>query len=208
MTEKFKTSKRRRRTCWDKLRAHWLENRRRQRTDPATSAAAQLAALLLILFRRMPLVPAAPASIPYVPPAMSPGQVQRTAIARSLGIPTRYVDVVLAQGTVPYSVLFEHVRRGGRSRDDAMAALRQKAPASCRDWLDHVERWGLWSSLLLCYVRGGAEEDTDVKLLKSTLAWFQDLNSDGSPPAPADAGTDLRPGPGGGPDDDPKNRTP
>lgn len=195
MTEKFKTPKRRPRTCWDKLRARWLENRRRQRADRAMSAAAQLLALFMILLARMSLVPAAPVPAPYVPPPLSPGQARRTAIARSLGIPSRYVEVVLAQGAVPYSILFEHVRSGGRRRDDAMTVLRKRAPKSCRDWLDHVHDWGLWSELLLCYVRDGDDEDTDVKLLKSTLSWLQGFNPVGGPPGPADAGTDLKPRP-------------
>lgn len=197
MNEQFRTPTRRRRTCWDKLRARSLENRRRRRTDPPTSAAAQLVALVMFLLGRMPLVPAAPVTAHYVPPPMSPEQAQRAVIARRLGIPSRYVDVVLAQGAVPYSILFEHVRRGGRSRDDAITVLRQRAPESCRDWLDHVRDWGLWSELLLCYVRDGDDEDTDFKLLRSTLAWLQDLNSDDGPSSPAAAGTDLKPGPGG-----------
>lgn len=198
---KYKTGPRKNRTCWDKLRAQILEARRRRRNDPATSAATQLVALFTLIFGRMPLLPAGTVSAPYLPPSMSPRHARRIEIARRLGIPTRYVDVTLAHGTVPYPLLFDHVRRGGRSREDAMSVLRQKAPESCRDWLDHVETWGLWSSLLLCHVRGGVDEDTDVRLLKSTLAWLQDLNPGGSPPAPADAETAYTPGTGGNPSD-------
>ncbi|TAZ71098.1 hypothetical protein ELH72_29675 (plasmid) [Rhizobium ruizarguesonis] len=207
MNEKFKTPKRRRRrNCYDRLRARWLENRRRQRADPAASAVAQMMAMFVVLIGRMPLVPASPVPAPYVPPPLSPGQAHRNAVARRLGVPGRYVDVVLAQGTVPYGQLFEHVRRGGRSRNDAMTVLRQRAPEACRDWLDHVQDWGLWSSLLACHVREGADEDTDVKLLKSTLTWLRDLNPGGCPPAPAEAGVDLIPGPDEDPGNDP-NRT-
>jgi hypothetical protein len=205
MQQKSKTPRKRRRTCYDRLRTRWLENRRRQRADPAASAAAQLVVLFMTLLGRIPLLPAAPVPALYVPPPVSPGQVQRNAIARRLGIPSRYLDVVLAQGAVPYSILFEHVRRGGRSRDDTMTMLRQRAPEACRDWLDHVERWGLWSSLLLCHIRNRVDEDTDVKLLKSTLAWMQDLDASGDTPGPTDARMILKPGPGGNevnPDDD------
>lgn len=204
MNEKLKTpSKRRRRNCFDRLRARWLEKRRHQRVDPAASAVAQMMAMFVVLIGRMPLVPAVPVPTPYVPPPLSPGQAHRNAVARCLGVPSRYVDVVLAQGTAPYGLLFEHIRRGGRSRDDAMAMLRQRAPEDCRDWLDHVRKWGLWSSLLACHLREGADEDTDVNLLKSTLAWLRDLNPGGGPPAPADAGVDLIPGPDDEPDNDP-----
>jgi len=60
-------------------------------------------------------------------------------------------------------------------------------------------------------VRGGVDEDTDVKLLRSTLAWLQDLNSGNCVPGPADAGTALKPGTGGDeshPDDDPNKPKP
>jgi len=185
--------KKRRRTCWDRLRARVLESRRQRRTDPATSAAAQLLALFTLVAGRMPLVPTAAVLAPYTPPPISSGHARRVETARRLGMPSRYVDIVLTHGTVSYAVLFEHVRRGGRSREDAMFVLRQKAPEACRDWLDHVEQYGLWSSLLLCHVRG-VDQDTDVKLLKSTLAWLQDLNpGGGGPPPPADAGMNLTP---------------
>lgn len=194
MTEKFKTPrKRRRRTCYDRLRARWLESLRRQRAAPAVSAAAQMMTLFAFVFGRMPLVPALSAPAPYVPPPLSPGHARRIDLARRLGIPSRYLDAVLAQGNMPYSVLFEHLRRGGRSREDAMIMLRQRAPDSCRDWLDHVENWGLWSSLLLCHVRNGADEDTDLKLLRSTLAWLHDPNSSEGARGPADAGTAMKP---------------
>ncbi|MBY4591956.1 hypothetical protein [Rhizobium redzepovicii] len=203
---KFNTPKKRRRTCWDRLRARWLENRRRQRAAPAASAAAQLATIFMIVIGRMPLVPAAPAPASYVPPSLSPGQAQRIAIARRLGVPSRYVDVVLAHGTVPYSILFEHVRRAGRSRDDAISVLRQRAPEACRDWLDHVCDFGLWSELVLCHVRNGDDEDTNVKLLKSTLTWLELQKSDAGVPGPADAGTALKPGTGGDESDPNKPR--
>ncbi|MGO7911757.1 hypothetical protein ACC702_09300 [Rhizobium ruizarguesonis] len=198
MNGKIKTPKRkRRRNCYDRLRARLLEKRRRQRADPAASAIAQMMAVFVVLIGRMPLVPAVPLAAPYVPPPLSPGQAHRNAVARRLGVPSRYVDVALAQGTVPYGQLFEHIRRGGRSRDDAMTMLRQRAPGSCRDWLDHVESCGLWSELFLCHVRDGDENDTDVKLLRSTLAWLEAQSPDPGMPGPADAENTLTPGCGG-----------
>lgn len=193
--ETSKTRRKRRRTCYDRLRARMLEARRRRRANPAESAAAQLIVLFTILLGRMPLVPSVVTATPYTPPPLSPGEAHRRDIARRLRIPSGYVDVVLAQGTVPYSILFDHVRRGGKSRDDAMRVLRQRAPESCRDWLDHVEQWGLWSSLLLCHVRNGLDEDTDIRLLKSTLAWLDVESPDDGIPGPAGAGVPAKPGP-------------
>lgn len=207
MTYEFKTPRWRRRTCYDRLRAMMLEARRRRRAHPAGSAAAQLLALFTILLGRMPLVPSVVIPTPYIPPPLSPGEAHRRGVARRLGIPSRYVDVVMAQGTVPYSVLFDHVRRGGKSRDDAMKVLKQRAPKPCRDWLDHVEQWGLWSSLLLCHVRSGLDEDTDVRLLKSTLAWLHVETPDDGIPGPAGAGALATPGTRPemhDPDEDPK----
>ncbi|MCV3765153.1 hypothetical protein [Rhizobium sp. TRM95796] len=205
--EKSKTPRRRRRNCHDRLRAMMLEARRRRRANPAESVAVQLLALFTILLGRMPVVPSVVTPTPYTSPPLSPGEAYRRDIGRRLGIPPRYVGVVLAQGIVPYSVLFDHVRRGGKSRDDAMKVLRQRAPEPCRDWLDHVEQWGLWSSLLLCHVRSGLDEDTDVRLLRSTLAWLDVETPDDGVPGPAGAGAPATPGLGPDipdPDEDPK----
>ena len=97
MTEKFRTPRKTgRRTCYDRLRARWLESRRCSRAAPAVSAAAQMMALFAFVFGRIPLVPALPAPAPYVPPPLSPGHARRIELAQCLGIPSRYVDVVLA----------------------------------------------------------------------------------------------------------------
>jgi hypothetical protein len=204
--EKSKTPGRRRRNCYDRLRARMLEARRRRRADPATTAVMQLVTLFATIFGRMPLVSNIPMSA-YTAPPLSPSEAHRRQVARRLGIPTRYVDIVLAQGTVPYPILFEHIRRGGKSRDDALSVLRQRAPEACRDWLDHVADWGLWSELLLCHVHNGLDEDTDIKLLKSTLAWLEGQNSEEGIPGPVGAGAPVMPGIGPGdpePEDDPK----
>ncbi len=205
---KSKTSPRkRRRTCWDRLKLRRFESRRRGQADLATSAVTQLLALFAMIFGGMPLVPNIPMPVPYTPPSLSPGDAYRRGVAGRLGVPSRYVDIVLAQGTVPYPVLFDHIRRGGKSRDDAMSLLRQRAPACCQEWLDYVRDWGLWSQLMLCYVRDGLDEDTDVRLLKSTLAWLDVQNSEDGVPGPVGAGASATPGNGpdkSEPDDDPK----
>ncbi len=73
---------------------------------------------------------------------------------------------------VPYSILFDDIRRGGVSRRDALTELRRRSPEASLDWLKHIERWGLWADLLKCYVPNGPDDDTDVRLLKCTLAWL------------------------------------
>jgi hypothetical protein len=98
------------------------------------------------------------------------------------------VYVVLSQGTGPYGLLFDHMRRGGRSREDAMKVLRRRAPEACRDWFDHIKDWGLWSELVKCHVRDGMDEDTDIRLLKSTLAWLNVQNFEDGVPGPTGAG--------------------
>ncbi|WP_027992449.1 hypothetical protein [Sinorhizobium meliloti] len=207
MRDKKKTRGKRKRTCYDRLRARLLEARRRRRSDSAASAAAQLAALFALIFGRTPLLPAGRGSSPYVPPPMSPVQARRNEAARRLGIPPRYVDVVLAQGTVPYALLFDHIRQGGRNREDAMSVLRRKAPESCVGWLDYVETWDLWSSLLFCHVRHGSDDDIEIKLLKSALAWIEGPSLGGDAPGTAGVGAALNPSGDDSeidPDDDPQ----
>ncbi|PWI52075.1 hypothetical protein B5K03_21545 [Rhizobium phaseoli] len=92
-----------------------------------------------------------------------------------------------------------------------MSVLREKAPESCRHWLDHVERWGLWSRLLHCHVSDGSEDDTNIKLLRSTLAWLQDPISASDVRSLAGADAALKPGTGDDEpdaDDDPRKNKP
>ena len=174
----------RRRTCYDRLRMRTLERRRMTRPNPAQSAAQQLLTLFVAVFGRIPVPELAP--LRYTPPPMSPRHAQRLDLARRLGVPSRYVDIVLSQGMVPYAVLFDDIRRGGVSRRDALSELRKRVPEESLDWLKHVERWGLWSELLKCHVQRGIDEDTDVSILKSTLAWIDGKGGSGnSPPGSA-----------------------
>lgn len=164
--------RRRRRSCFDRLRMRMIERRRARRSNPAQSAALQLLALFSFV-----LPGAAPPTQPsprYTPPPMSPRDAQRLELARRLDVAPRYVDVMLSQGVVPYAMLFEDIRRGGVSRRDAMPELRKRVPEASVDWLRHVERWNLWTELLRCHVAFGLEEDTNVLLLKSTLGWTAD----------------------------------
>jgi len=199
--------RRKRRTCYDRLRKRMIEARRLRSANPARSAALQLSALFASIFGRMPL-PAPVAVASYIPPSYSPAYQQKREIAQRLGISPRYVDVVLSQGKVPYATLFEHIRQGGALRRDALSEIRKRVPEASRDWLDHIERSGLWSSLTQCHVRGDTEEDTDIRLLRSTLAWIEGKRKPAEKvPAPAEAEETLKPLPGSDdeerPDDDP-----
>lgn len=189
---KPETRKGHRRTCWHRLRHRMLQARRR-RNNPAASVAIQLMALFAVLLFPVRSAPVAPAPAPYVPPPMSADHARRIEMARRLGVPTRYVDIVLNHGTVPYRIIFDHIHHGDRYRHDAMSVLRQQAPEACRDWLAHIEKNMLWRDLLRCHVRDGLEEDTDAMLLKSTLAWLEDPEAGTSAPGPADAGVVLKP---------------
>ena len=118
--------RRRRRSCYDRLRMRMLERRRMTRTNPVQTAAQQLLALFVAIFGRISAPELPPAR--YVAPPLSLQHAQRRDLARRLGVPTRYVDIVLAQSTVPYARLFDDIRRGGASRRDALIELSKRVP--------------------------------------------------------------------------------
>lgn len=180
------------RTCCDRLRARLIAARRKRRADPAASAAAQLLAIFSAIVGRISHT--APAPLRYVAPPVTATWSRRKEMAQGLGIPVRYLDVTMACGSVPYSALFNHVREGGVLRQDAMRVLRTRAPEASIDWLDHVELTGRWSDLLMCFVRSEYEEDTDIKLLKSTIAWLDTLSPRGDIVEPAETGTGMSSG--------------
>lgn len=195
----------RRRTCYDRARKRWLETRRARTNNPAASAALQLLGIFGFLLGRMPTVTPMPA--PYVAPPMSPRQAQRNEAALHLGVPTRYLDIVLSRGRVPYALLNEHIRLGGATRRDALNELRKLIPAEALDWLNHVEKRALWSDLSRCFRADASDEDTHVQLLKATLAWVEaQKKPDGSPSGSAEAEQGFKPrmpGENTDPDDDP-----
>jgi hypothetical protein len=200
--------RRKRRTCYDRLRKRWLDVRRASTPNPAASGATQLLGIFSFLVGRMPIVVSMPAPQRYIAPAMSPRQVQRVDAARHLGIPTRYLDIVLTKGKVPYPVLVEHIRQGGATRRDALDELRKSVPAEALEWFSHVEERQLWSELTRCFRPGVSEEDTHVLFLKATLAWVEAQKKSGSGPSvPTETEHGLKPpkpGEGKDPDDDPR----
>lgn len=199
-----------RRTCYDRARKRWLDARRAQSNNPAASVALQLLGVFGFVVGRMPI--ATPMPAPYVAPAISARQEQRNEAARRLGVPTRYLDIVLRQGRVPYSILFAHIRLGGATRKDALNELRKRIPAETLDWFDYVERQERWSDLSRCFVKNATDEDTHVQLLKATLTWIEaNKNSHSKASAPVEAEEGLKPrvhGENPDPDGDPPPLTP
>lgn len=186
--------RRKRRTCSDRLRKRWLDARRAPTSNPAASAALQFLGIFGFILERVPI--AAPMTNPqrYVAPAMSPRQVQRIDAARRLGVPRRYLDIVLTKGKVPYPVLIEHIRLGGATRGDALGELRKTIPAQALDWLAYIEKRALWSELTRCFRLGATDEETQVLFLKSTLAWVDAQKNAGSAPSePTEAKHGLEP---------------
>ena len=179
MIHKRPRSPRKRRTCYDKVRMRVHVARR---ANPAASASLQLLAILATIFAVLP-IPIITKSTPYLAPPMSPGQKRRNEFARRLGVPARYVDVVLACGRVPYAVLFEDIRKGGSTRADAMRELRKQVPIATIQWFDNVEKCGLWSDLLRCFDKAGTDEISDIRFLKATLAWLGGPDDDDPDPA-------------------------
>jgi len=163
--------KKRRRTCYDRARKRWLEARRVQTNNPAASAVLQLLGVFGFVIGRMPV--ATPMSVPYVAPPMSPRQEQRNETARRLGVPTRYLDIVLSRGRVPYALLSEHIRLGGATRRDAVNELRSRIPAEALDWFNDIVKRELWSELSLCFRQDDSKEDTNIRFLQATLAWVE-----------------------------------
>lgn len=172
--------KRKRRNCYHKLRARYIEAQRARRGNPAASAATQLLAIFAVVLGRAPLLTTTPVSHRYSPPQLSPAAAHRTAMARRMGVPVRYLDLVLSQGLVPYAVLFNHIRQGGVLRRDAMIELRKRIPEASLDWLDYVEKCDRWSELVRCHVAKEQEDLTDVRVLESAVRWLEHLKGTAS----------------------------
>ncbi len=167
-------SRKRLRTCFDRLRARMITARRARRANPAASAAAQLLAIFTALVGRMPLTP--PAPVRYIAPSVSPAWAERKQLAQGLGVPVRYVEIIMARGEVPYSVLFHHIRGGGVLRRDAMRVLRTRAPEASIDWLDTPSSRG--------DIAGPAETGTGIgsSLASSPSGKYSDpTNDEGGP---------------------------
>jgi len=186
--------RRNRRTCYDHARKRWLDARRARTTNPASSVAMQLLGIFGFLVGRTPVASPMPAPQRYAAPPMSPRYAQRIEAARRLGVPTRYLDIVLTQGKVPYPVLAEHIRLGGATRRDALDELRTRIPAEALDWFNDIVEQRLWSELSLCFCQDDNEEDTNLRFLQATLSWAERQRKPGDAPSgPADADRKLTP---------------
>lgn len=183
-----------RRTCYDQFRKRWRDARRAPSSNPAASAATQLLAIFSFLVGRTPIASPMPAPQRYAAPPMSPRYAQRIEAARRLGVPTRYLDIVIAKGKVPYSLLSEHIRLGGATRRDALDELRTRIPAEALDWFNDIVEQRLWSELSLCFRQDDNEEDTNIRFLQATLSWAERQRKPGDAPSgPADADRKLTP---------------
>jgi len=186
--------RRKRRTCYDRARKRWLDARRAPTSNPAASAAVQLLGIFGFLVGRMPIAAPMPAPQSYVAPPMSPRYARRIEAARRLGVPARYLDIVIAKGKVPYALLSEHIRLGGATRRDALDELRTRIPAEALDWFNDTAKRGLWSELSLCFRQDDNEEDTNVRFLQATLSWAKRQRKPGdTPTGPAEADRNLTP---------------
>lgn len=162
---------RKKRCCCDRLLTRALT---RRSTDPGRNAIFQLLSAFSLIFRFIPQerrLSLKPPSTVYSPPLQSPLSKSRGEMARRIGVPRRYLDIVFSQGKVPYSVLFDHIRQGGVLRRDALIELRKRVPDASIAWLDDIQTSERWSELLRCYVPRNFDDDTDIKLLESALEW-------------------------------------
>lgn len=176
-TNSPKTQKKRR-SCYDRIRKQILNARRSRRADPAVSATLQLISIFAVIFGRVPVLASTSSHVPYSPPKPSQSFLENGELARQMCVPRRYLDIVMSQGQVPYTTLFDHIRQGGALRRDALIELRKRIPTASLDWFDHVQKWGCWPDLIRCYAPNGLEEDTNLELLKSTLRWFEQSERD------------------------------
>lgn len=162
--EKQKTK----RNCYDAFRNRVMLARRRRQIDPAFSAAHQLLAIFGLTALSIPM------------PTMSSRSgthFQRTSDDRrqlsvTLGVAPRYVDIFLKSGTVPYSLLLDHLR-GAATRKDALVELRNRMPRECLDWLTDIERDEDWKRLGLCRALDG-DEQTELKMLRAAARWEEE----------------------------------
>lgn len=125
-----------------------------------------------------------------IPPLTSKGARSRNALAWRRAMWT--LSSARARfPTRPCSATSSRAANFGTTRSGNYA---KRAPDTSRDWLDHIERSGLWSSLMQCHVRGRADEDTDIRLLRFTLAWIEGKRKPAEKvPAPAQAEETLKP---------------
>lgn len=162
--EKQKTK----RNCYDAFRNRVMLARRRRQVDPAFSAAHQLLAIFGLITLAIPMPPMSPRSSPHFQRTSD----DRKQLSVALGVSPRYVDIFLKSGTIPYSLLLDHLR-GAATRKDALVELRNRMPGECLDWLSDIERDENWTRLTMCRGLDG-DEQTELKMLQAAARWEEE----------------------------------
>ncbi|AKI02273.1 hypothetical protein IMCC20628_03587 [Hoeflea sp. IMCC20628] len=157
-----------RRNCYDAFRNRVMLARRRRQVDPAFSAAHQLLAIFGLITLSIPM----PTNSSRSSSPFQRSSDERKQFSVALGIAPRYVDIFLKSGTVPYSLLLDHLR-GAATRKDALVELRNRMPAVCLDWLTDIERDEDWARLSLCRGLDG-DEQTELKMLRAAARWEEE----------------------------------
>jgi hypothetical protein len=168
------TKSKRRKNCFDTVRARIMLAKRARQTNPAFSAAHQLLAIFGLLALSMPK--------PIIESTPKPLALSKDLLSKKLGVAKRYVDVYLSRGAVPYSHLLDHLR-GAATRGDALSELRKRMPAETLDWLTEIEEHETWSSLTMCFSKDG-DEQTELKMLKAAAEWEESKPSGDKQPKP------------------------
>lgn len=155
--------KTKKRNCYDRLRARVLQAKRRRQIDPAFSVAHQLLAIFGLIALAVPIPQLQPRS------RNQPKTYDRQQVALKLGVAPRYIDIFISRGSIPYSLLLDHLQ-GPATRKDALRELRKRLPAASLDWLSDIERNQEWSRLTMCRGQDG-DDDTELNFLKAAARW-------------------------------------
>jgi len=182
------TKSKRRKNCFDTVRARIMLAKRARQTNPAFSAAHQLLAIFGLLALSMPK--------PIIESTPKPLALSKDLLSKKLGVAKRYVDIYLSKGAVPYSHLLDHLR-GAATRGDALSELRKRMPPETLDWLTEIEEQEAWSSLTMCFSKDG-DERTELKMLKAAAEWEESKHSDDVQPKPTSGSGGKGGGVGGG----------
>jgi len=160
--------KTKKRGCYDRLRARAIQARRRRQIDPAFSVAHQLLAIFGLIALAIPIP-----TVSSKPRAHFERRTpDRKQLSAMLGVAPRYVDIFLKSGTIPYSLLLDHLR-GAATRKDALVELRNRMPAESLDWLTDIERDEDWTRLTMCRGLDG-DEQTELKMLRAAARWEEE----------------------------------
>lgn len=155
--------KTKKRSCYDSIRARVILAKKRRQSDPAFSVAHQLLVIFGLIALAMPKPQPQPNTRAY------PQKYDRHQVALKLGVAPRYIDIFIRMGSIPYSLLLDHLRSAA-ARKDALSELRKRLPAESLNWLSDIERHQEWSRLTMCRGQNG-DDDTELNVLKAAARW-------------------------------------